>query len=56
MLARALGEYGSLAAAAEGVARLSMSANAWIDEWGFAAQVVGGIVVGSWVIGKLVFR
>ena len=56
MLAQALGEYGLLASVAEGAARLSMRADAWADEWGFTALVVGGIVVGGWVIAKLLFR
>ena len=47
MLAQALGEYGLLASVAEGAARLSMRADAWADEWGFTALVVGGIVVGG---------
>ena len=46
MLAQALGEYGLLAGIAEGVTRLSTRADVWVDEWGFSALVVGGIVVG----------
>ena len=56
MLAQALGEYGLLAEVTKGVARLSAWADVWMDEWGFSALVVGGVVVGGWVIFKLLTR
>ncbi len=56
MLAQVPGEYGLLAGIAEGVTRLSTRADVWVDEWGFSALVVGGIVVGGWVILKRLAR
>ena len=49
-------EYGLLAGISEGVTRLSTRVDVWVDEWGFSALVVGGIVVGGWVILKRLAR
>ncbi len=49
-------EYGLLAGLPEGVTRLNMRVDVWVDEWVFSALVVGGIVVGGWVILKRLGR
>ena len=56
MLAQALGEYGLLEGLSQGVVRLSNWADAWMGEWGFTAMVVGGVVVGGWLVLKMFGR
>lgn len=56
MLAQNIGAYGLLAGAAQTVTHVSMRADGWIDDWGFSALVVGGVVAGGWVLSKLFGR
>ena len=56
MLAQNLSAYGLLAGAAQAVTHLSMRADVWIDDWGFSALVVVGVVAGGWVLSKLFGR
>ena len=56
MLAQALGEYGLLAGAAQGITRLSMRADLWIDGWGSSVLIVGAVAVGGWMVLKLLGR
>jgi len=50
MLAQNLGAYGLLAGAAQTVTYLNVRADVWIDDWGFTALVIGGVVAGGWVV------
>ena len=51
LLAQSLGEYGLVAAFSDGVARLRVLADPWMNESG--ALLAGGIFVGGCVVVKL---
>ena len=56
LLAQSLGEYGILEGLNQGMMRLHSLVGPWMDEWGFIALVVGGVVVGGWAMLKLLGR
>ncbi len=56
LLAQSLGEYGILEGLNQGMMRLHSLVGPWMDEWGFIALVVGGVVVGGWAMQKLLGR
>ncbi len=51
LIAQSLGEYGLVAAFAQGAMRLRSLAEPWMNESG--ALLAGGIFVGGWVVLKL---
>ena len=56
VLAQSLGEYGLLEGLSQGMTRLRVWADPLIDEWGFVALVLGGVVVVGWVALKTLGR
>ncbi len=56
LLAQSLGEYGLLEGLSQGMTRLRAWADPWMDEWGFVALVLGGVVVVGWVVLKMLGR
>ena len=56
LLAQSLGEYGLLEGLSQGMTRLRVWADPWMDEWGFVALALGGIVVVGWVVLKMLGR
>jgi hypothetical protein len=54
LFAQSLGEYGLVAGLTQGVMRLRAFADPWMNESG--ALILGGVVVGGWVIVKLLRR
>ena len=55
MLAQSLGAYGLLAGAAEGATRVSIWADAWIND-SEPFMVAGALVLGGWLILRLLAR
>ncbi len=56
MLAQSLVEYGLLESVARGATRLGNWIDVWVDDWGYSALVAGGIIVGGWVIMRVLSR
>ncbi len=54
LFAQSLGEYGLVAGFTQGVMRVRVLADPWMNESG--ALILGGVVVGGWVIVKLLRR